>query len=85
MTKLLEQAIAKVRELADEEQDALALTILAMADVDDSALPLDDATRAAILEGLEQARRGQFVPDEEIDALWKRTNRPPLPRWLIGS
>jgi predicted transcriptional regulator len=26
----------------------------------------------AIREGLEQARRGEFVPDEEIDALWKR-------------
>jgi predicted transcriptional regulator len=34
--------------------------------------PLDDETRAAIREGLEQARRGEFVPDEEIEALWKR-------------
>ena len=33
---------------------------------------LDDETRAAIREGLEQARRGEFVPDEEIGALWKR-------------
>lgn len=33
---------------------------------------LDDDTRAAIREGLEQARRGEFVPDEEIEALWKR-------------
>jgi predicted transcriptional regulator len=72
MTKLLEQAIAKVRELTDEEQNALALTILAMAEVDESTLSLDDETRAAILEGLEQARRGEFVPDEEIEALWKR-------------
>ena len=72
MTKLLEQAIAKVRELTDEEQDALALTILALTDGDASIVPLDDETRAAILEGLEQARRGEFVPDEEIEALWKR-------------
>jgi hypothetical protein len=72
MTKLLEQAIAKVRKLTDEEQDAVALTILAMAEADRSTLPLDDETRAAILEGLEQARRGEFVPDEEIEALWKR-------------
>jgi predicted transcriptional regulator len=33
---------------------------------------LDDDTRAAICEGLEQTRRGEFVPDEEIEALWKR-------------
>ncbi|MBI2716157.1 MAG: hypothetical protein HYX37_17125 [Rhizobiales bacterium] len=34
--------------------------------------PLDDETRVAISEGLEQARRGEFVPDEEMAALWKR-------------
>jgi predicted transcriptional regulator len=72
MTKLLEQAVAKLRDLTDGEQDALALTILAMAEVDESAVPLDDETRTAILEGSEQARRGEFVPDEEIEALWKR-------------
>jgi hypothetical protein len=72
MTKLLEQAIAKARELSEEEQDALALTILALAEQDTSATPLDNETYAAILEGLAQAQRGEFVPDEEIQALWKR-------------
>ncbi len=72
MTKLLEQAMAKARELPEEDQDTLALAILAMAEGDDWALPLDDETRAAIIEGLEQARRGEFVRDEEIEALWKR-------------
>jgi hypothetical protein len=28
--------------------------------------PIDDATRAAILEGLAQADRGEFVPDEVV-------------------
>jgi predicted transcriptional regulator len=69
MTKLLEQAIAKVRELPEEDQDALAVTILALAEADESVAPLDDETRAAILEGLDQARRGEFVSDEEIAAL----------------
>jgi hypothetical protein len=72
MTKLLEQAIAKARELSEEEQDALAITMLTLTEGDTLASPLDDETRAAILEGLEQARRGEFVPDEEIEALWKR-------------
>ncbi len=72
MTKLLEQAIAKVRELPDEDQDALAIAMLSMAGADAASIPLDDETRAAIREGLEQARRGEFVPDEEIKALWKR-------------
>lgn len=34
--------------------------------------PIDEEARAAILEGLAQAERGEFVPDEEIEALWKR-------------
>jgi len=72
MTKLLEQAIAKARELSEEEQDALALTIMTLAEDDSAPVPVDDETRAAILEGLDQARRGEFVPDEKIQALWKR-------------
>jgi predicted transcriptional regulator len=72
MTKLLEQAIAKVRELPDEEQDTLALALMAMANDDAWNVPLDEHARAAIQEGLAQARRGEFVPDEEIEALWKR-------------
>ena len=71
MTKLLDKAIAKVRELPEEEQDALGAVMLSMID-EDAAVPLDDETRAAIREGLEQARRGEFVSDEEIEALWKR-------------
>jgi len=72
MTKLLERAIAKVRTLSEDDQDAIALAILSMADTEAPEFAIDDATRAAILEGLEQARRGEFVPDEEIEALWKR-------------
>jgi len=70
ITKLLDQAIARARTLPDDDQDAVALAILSMADT--VIEPLDDETRAAIREGLEQARRGEFVPDEEIEALWKR-------------
>ena len=71
MTKLLEQAIGKVRELTDEEQDDLARTLLAMIG-DASAFPLDDETRAAIREGLARADRGEFVPDEVVAETDKR-------------
>jgi hypothetical protein len=37
MTKLLEQAIAKVRELPEDEQDTLAEVMLAMANADAKA------------------------------------------------
>jgi predicted transcriptional regulator len=72
MTKLLEKAIAKARELPEGDQDSIAVMLLSMTEDDAGIDPIDDATRAAILEGLAQARRGEFVPDEEIEALWKR-------------
>ena len=72
MSKLLDQAIAKALTLPEEEQDALGAVLLSMTEGDGGLVQLDDETRAAIREGLEQARRGEFVPDEEIEALWKR-------------
>ena len=73
MTKLLERAIARARELAPEEQDVIAAVLLSMADAGLSQLAeLDDETRAAMREGLDQAERGEFVPNEDIEALWKR-------------
>jgi hypothetical protein len=70
MTKLLEKAIAQARALPPEDQDTLAAVLLAMTDEGGGIAPLDDAARAAIREGLEQARRGEFVPEAEIEALW---------------
>jgi predicted transcriptional regulator len=72
MTELLEKVLSKVRELSSEEQDRLALLLLSMADEDANDEELDQETREAIREGLEQARRGEFASDEEIAALWKR-------------
>jgi hypothetical protein len=70
MTKLLEKAIEKVRELPAADQDAVAVAVLSM--TEETPVALDDEARMAIREGLEQARRGEFVSDEQIDALWKR-------------
>jgi predicted transcriptional regulator len=33
---------------------------------------MTDEERVAVREGLEQARRGEFVPDTEMDAFWKK-------------
>jgi len=72
MTKLLEKAIAQARALPPEDQDTLAAVLLAMTDEGGGIAPLDDEARVAIREGLEQARRGELVPEAEIAALWKR-------------
>ena len=70
MTKLLEKAIEGARALSDEEQDALALAMLTIAE--EPVEPLDDNTRAAIRKGVEQAKRGQFASEAEVAALWRR-------------
>ena len=72
MTKLLEKAIAHARALPPEDQGEFGAVLLAMTNEGAGLVPLDDEARAAIRQGLEQARRGEFVPDAEIEALWKR-------------
>ena len=72
MTKLLERAIAKVRELPAEDQDTVAVAVLSMTGEDTPVVHLDDETRAAVLEGLAQAERGDFVADEIVAEADKR-------------
>jgi hypothetical protein len=73
MTKIFDQAIAKARTLSDEDQDALGAVLLSLAEDWPKGLhDIDEETRVAIREGLAQARRGEFVPEEDIQALWKR-------------
>ena len=72
MTKLLDEAIAKVRKLPEKDQDELAVALLSMAAADAATMPLDDETRAAIREGLAQAERGEFVSDEVVAESDKR-------------
>jgi predicted transcriptional regulator len=71
VTKLLEEALARARQLPDEDQDALAVVLLSISD-SLAADEMDDETRAALREGLDQARRGELVPDAEVQALWRR-------------
>jgi hypothetical protein len=72
MTKLLERAIEKVRELPSEEQDALANALLSLTGEETAVVHLDTETRAAIEEGLAQAERGEFVPDDVVAEADKR-------------
>lgn len=72
MTKLLEKAFERARALPPEDQDALGAMLVSMTEDGAGIVALDDEARAAIREGLEQARRGKFVSDSEIAALWRR-------------
>jgi len=72
MTKLLEQAIASVQKLPEAEQDETAEVLLSLVSRFRKPVRLDDETRAAIREGSEQARRGEFVSDDEMAEFFKR-------------
>jgi len=73
MTKILDKAIAKIRTLPAEDQDVLGAVMFALAQEELSRVgTLDEETRKAIREGLEQARRGEIASDEEVEALWRR-------------
>jgi predicted transcriptional regulator len=72
MTKLLEDAIKKVRALPEADQDEAAEMLLSIASRNAEPVRLDDETRAAIREGQAQARRGEFVSDEDMAAFFKR-------------
>ena len=72
MTKMLDEAIAKIRELPEDEQDEAAAILLSVASRNTEVVELDDETRAAVREGLEQARQGKFVSDKEMAAFFRR-------------
>jgi hypothetical protein len=72
MTKLLEQAIEQIREMPEAEQDLAAEVLLNIAAKKWEPEKLDPATRAAILEGLAQAERGELVSAEEMTEFFRQ-------------
>jgi predicted transcriptional regulator len=72
MTKVLEDAIEKVRKLPEDRQVYVAEVLEQIAAAGSDLFIVPEAHRAAVLEGLEQAERGQFASDEEMVDLWKK-------------
>jgi hypothetical protein len=55
----------------ERQADAADMLLMLEAREGERYHPADDEW-SAIQEGLEQARRGEFVSDEDMDAFWKR-------------
>jgi predicted transcriptional regulator len=72
MTKVLEDAIEKVRKLPEDRQAYAAEVLEQIVAAGSDPFVVPEADRAAVLEGLEQAERGEFASDEEIVDLWKK-------------
>lgn len=75
MTKLLKKALEAVQRLPDASQDEIARAMLTLAGSEQSPQEIDPAHVADVLEGLAQARRGQFATDAEVEAAFRRFDR----------
>ncbi|GJD95254.1 acetyltransferase [Methylobacterium iners] len=60
MTKLLEQAVEAIRRMPPAEQDTIAQAMLSLAKIGEP-LDIEEEHRAAVMEGIAQAERGEFV------------------------
>ena len=72
MTKVLEDVIEKVRRLPEDRQAYVAEVLEQIVANDDVLFVVPGDHRAAVLEGLGQAERGEFATDEEMAGLWKK-------------
>jgi len=72
MTKVLEDAIEKVRKLPEDRQAYAAEVLEQIASAGSDPFIVPEAHRAAVLEGLREAEQGEFTSDEEMAALWKK-------------
>ena len=73
MTKLLDQAIAKVRELPAQEQERAAEALMLFAELARQGVyRLSPDELAAIEESRDQARRGDLATDAEVEAAYAR-------------
>lgn len=72
MTKVLEDVIEKVRRLPEDRQAYVAEVLEQIVANDEDLFVVPEEHRADVLEGLEQAERGEFATDQEMAALWKK-------------
>ncbi|MBV9750267.1 MAG: hypothetical protein JO157_15785 [Acetobacteraceae bacterium] len=73
MTKLLEDALAAVRNLPPANQDDVARAMLRLSGMDDEpAVALSANERAAIAASKAAAERGEFASEEQVRATWAK-------------
>ena len=73
MTKeQINAVLESVRSWPQQDQEELAELAREIEARRTGVYVMSEEERAAVHEGLEQARRGEFVSDDEMNALWKR-------------
>jgi predicted transcriptional regulator len=61
-----------VRSWPQEDQEELAQLAREIEARRTGVYVMNDEERTAVHRGLEEATRGEFVPDDEMDVFWKR-------------
>jgi hypothetical protein len=73
MTKLLDDALAAVRDLPQAAQDDIARVVLRLTDLDKGVpINLSIEERTAIAASKAAAARGEFATDEQVRAVWEK-------------
>ncbi|HKN11338.1 MAG TPA: hypothetical protein VJ376_17935 [Pseudomonadota bacterium] len=73
MTKeQINDVLESVRSWPQEDQEELAELAREIEARRTGVYVMSNDERAAVQEGLQQAARGEFVPDDEMDAFWKK-------------
>lgn len=73
MTELLDHAFDRVRALPPDTQDEYARILLRLAGDDEGDVyQLTPEEKASLAKSLEQAERGEFASDEEVQAVWAK-------------
>jgi len=72
MTKLLEEAIARLKTLPDRDQDTAARFLLGFSDPEARRLEIGDADAAEVEVARREAREGKVATDAEMAEVWRR-------------
>lgn len=72
MTKLLGEAIARLKALPEEDQDRIAGMLLGLAETSRFHYELTPEQIREVEIAMAEAARGEFVSDEEMAELWRR-------------
>jgi hypothetical protein len=72
MTKMLDDAVAKVRALPEADQNIAAEFLLGFADPEAHRKQLSPEQVQEVEVAKEEARQGKFASDTKLKALWRR-------------
>ena len=72
MTELLNKAFARIAKLSPERQDELAAYLLDLLEDKDVDFELTPEQEAELKEAMARADRGEFAPQAEVDAMFRK-------------